>query len=735
MTTTDAPHAPERGLHPSEVHELGRRLLGVPGEGEVPPFALTVAESGRRAVVAVSAAGAAALLLPYALVPLAAPVGRALGAGGGLVRGGVTLFLLCCGLGALAVPALTGARARRDGLVLAGLLGALVTVFAAAFSPSGGLLTLFLLCAGLAAGASAAHLPLLFDRYPAEIRQRVAGTYGAIRLAACGAMLIVAGLAAPGGFGWRAVLLAAAALAAAGVALSRRLRDPGVGHHDTQRVHAAVRAGMGTPATDGIDHDADAAALRYGETMRRVLLVPPLRATLGAVAVTGMFGLPLHLYLLSHFEERWLIGPQARAVLFGVILLAAAAGVVALAERGERTFRRSPVRHLRQAAGLLTLGALALAAGALSPWPLLGVPLVFVGVALTASVGPSLAVDLLAVVPAGMRLHASGILVLLWAAAGGVGGLVYLGGLGSRFGTGVAIAGLALPAFAVATAMRKAGPLVDLELDRRVDEIVEIEDLRRVRATGGHVPLLSCRHLDFSYGLLQILFDVDFTVDDGEMVALLGTNGAGKSTLLRVISGLGLPSAGTVRFQGSDVTYLDAERRVPLGMTQVPGGKAVFGSLSVVDNLRVYGHSTGRRQAQVDAGIDATFDAFPRLAERRNQLASTLSGGEQQMLALGKALILHPKLLLIDELSLGLAPKVVGELLGMVRRINDGGTAVVLVEQSVNVALTLANHAYFMEKGQVRFDGPARDLLARPELLRSVFLQGAVKGVQPAVGA
>jgi ABC-type branched-subunit amino acid transport system ATPase component len=258
--------------------------------------------------------------------------------------------------------------------------------------------------------------------------------------------------------------------------------------------------------------------------------------------------------------------------------------------------------------------------------------------------------------------------------------------------------------------------------------MVEEEELRILHESGRHLPLLACRGIDFSYGRLQVLFDVDFTVDEGEMVALLGTNGAGKSTLLRVISGVGLPTRGTVRLDGTDITYLDAERRVPLGVTQIPGGKAVFGPLTIVDNMRVFGTSHGRNRREIERGVEESFAAFPRLAERRNQLASTLSGGEQQMLALSKAFIVQPRLLLIDELSLGLAPKIVGELLEMVKRINATGTAVVLVEQSVNIALSTVNHAYFMEKGEMRFDGPAAELLGRDDLLRSVFLEGASKG-------
>jgi ABC-type branched-subunit amino acid transport system ATPase component len=322
------------------------------------------------------------------------------------------------------------------------------------------------------------------------------------------------------------------------------------------------------------------------------------------------------------------------------------------------------------------------------------------------------------------------LLGIFLAGVGGVGGVLLLSGIDRRFGISGAVISLCGPILVAAWVFFRAAPLVPQDLDRMIDEIVEREELHILQGSGLHLPMLACRHIDFSYGQLQVLFDVNFTVDDGEMVALLGTNGAGKSTLLRVISGLGLPSRGSVHFRGSEITYLDAERRLALGINQIPGGRATFGPLTVIDNLRVYGHSLGRRSRDVSRGIDATFEAFPRLAERRNQLASTLSGGEQQMLALGKSLILSPRILLIDELSLGLAPIIVGELLEMVRRINATGTAIVLVEQSVNIALALVDHAYFMEKGEMRFDGPAAELLERPDLLRSVFLEGASKGLE-----
>jgi ABC-type branched-subunit amino acid transport system ATPase component len=267
------------------------------------------------------------------------------------------------------------------------------------------------------------------------------------------------------------------------------------------------------------------------------------------------------------------------------------------------------------------------------------------------------------------------------------------------------------------------------DLDHMLEGLIEEEELRVLDRAGQSLPLLACRRIDFAYDQLQVLFDVDFAVSDGELVALLGTNGAGKSTLLRVISGLGIPQRGSVRLDGADITYVDAHRRVGLGIAQIAGGRAIFPRLTVVENLRAATYTASANRAEVERGIDATFAAFPQLAERRNQPAATLSGGEAQMLALGKALILKPRLLLIDELSLGLAPKVVGELLDMVRRINAQGAAVVLVEQSINVALSLADHAYFMEKGEIRFDGPTVDLFGRDDLLRSVFLEGAAEGV------
>ena len=241
-------------------------------------------------------------------------------------------------------------------------------------------------------------------------------------------------------------------------------------------------------------------------------------------------------------------------------------------------------------------------------------------------------------------------------------------------------------------------------------------------------PLLSCRGIDMAYGSVQILFGVDFDVYPGEIVALLGTNGAGKSTLLKGVCGLVRPKAGNVRFKGEDITKVPADVTAKRGISLMPGGKGVFPTLSVDENLRMAAWLIRDEPDRVKAAKEEVLDLFPVLAERHTQMAGNLSGGEQQMLALGSALMTRPELLMIDELSLGLAPTIVGQLLEVVEGIHERGTTIVIVEQSINVALNLAERAVFMEKGEVRFEGPAHDLLERPDILRSVFIAGAAGG-------
>ena len=237
--------------------------------------------------------------------------------------------------------------------------------------------------------------------------------------------------------------------------------------------------------------------------------------------------------------------------------------------------------------------------------------------------------------------------------------------------------------------------------------------------------LLDIRGLRASYGAVEVLRGIDFTVAKGEIVALLGTNGAGKSTILRCISGLMPVDAGEIRFEGRDIAGTHTEETVRLGITQVPGGRGLLPNLNVEDNLRMGAYPIRKDRKAVKAGYERVYATFPRLGERRKQLAGLMSGGEQQMLAIGRALMLQPKLMMIDELSLGLAPLIVQQLVEIVRGINDSGVSMILVEQSANLALSVTDHSYFIEKGQIRFDGSSRELLERDDLLRSVFLAAA----------
>jgi ABC-type branched-subunit amino acid transport system ATPase component len=247
-------------------------------------------------------------------------------------------------------------------------------------------------------------------------------------------------------------------------------------------------------------------------------------------------------------------------------------------------------------------------------------------------------------------------------------------------------------------------------------------------------PLLVCDKVEVAYGSVQVLFGVDLSVDRGEIIALLGTNGAGKSTLLKAVSGLVKPIGGRITFDGRDITGIDGPRAARLGIVQVPGGKAIFPTLTVAEHFKAGTWLYAKEPpADVQARVDEVLGKFPRLRERWDQMAGNMSGGEQQQLAVGMAFVAKPTLLVIDELSLGLAPAVVEQLLEMVRTIHEQGCTIILVEQSINVALTIAHRAYFMEKGEVRFSGPTAELAERGDILRAVFLQGAdsVAGEKP----
>lgn len=236
--------------------------------------------------------------------------------------------------------------------------------------------------------------------------------------------------------------------------------------------------------------------------------------------------------------------------------------------------------------------------------------------------------------------------------------------------------------------------------------------------------LLEVRDLDFAYGSVQVLFDMHLEVRRGEALALLGTNGAGKSTLLRTICGLERPTAGEIRFKGRTITGIPAEKLAAQGIVLVVGGHGVFDDLTVAENLDMQALLLRKHRVRERRQREVVRELFPVLGRRQWQKAGSLSGGEQQQLALAKAVLQDPTLLCIDELSLGLAPVVVQQLLAAVRQIHANGVTVILVEQSLNIAAAICERAVFMERGRTRFEGLTSELCERDDIARAVFLGG-----------
>ncbi|MGI8608949.1 MAG: MFS transporter [Candidatus Dormibacteria bacterium] len=733
--TTTRPAADTIEQVEANEHRLlkeGRAAMGVSGEAETAPFWRTLREN-RLSIYPLVAIGLLAVVDRFqstAFYILAPEISRALGMSKGLVGLLVAAAGLSLTLAALPMARLVQNRPRR-GLVAitTGIAWSVMTLFT-------GLVTTPLAMFGIvvADGASSGSVasvqpPLLTDSYPTQLRVRMLGSYYNFVIAgSILAPLLVYLLTGPADLTWRGVFLVMGVISIVVSLCALRLRDPGFGRWDSAKLRQAVRHDVGGAAAP----NESATSLGFFEIVRRLMMIPTLRRVLFMTAVLGVMTVPLNTFFVFFLEERWHLGPSQRALFFTFLPIFGMVMIALQGRWGERLFRSDPPRLFRLCATMMLVGILCLGVSIVVPvfWAMF--VLFGLTVGLFAALNPLLGAAYFSIIRAEVRPHAAALIGIFQYGVGGIAGALLLGSFSRHYGTIGALVSTVPFGLLAALIIGSAAKVVNQDLDRTVGDLVEEEELRAMSARGVKLPMLACRHIDFAYDKLQVLFDVDFTVDDGEMVALLGTNGAGKSSLLRVVSGLGLPSRGSVRFRGADITYIDPERRVGLGITQVPGGRAVFGPLTVVENMSVYGYSLGRSKRETDRGIEASFAAFPRLAERRNQPASNLSGGEQQMLGLAKALILQPRLLLIDELSLGLAPKVVGELLETVRRINQAGTAVVLVEQSVNVALSVVNHAYFMEKGEIRFDGKAAELLARGDLLRSVFLEGATRGLDAA---
>jgi ABC-type branched-subunit amino acid transport system ATPase component/MFS family permease len=603
-------------------------------------------------------------------------------------------------------------RRRRTRMAAGG--AALWGVFAMATGLAPGVVALTLARAGAGLGRAVSggtHPSLLADYYPVDTRPGVFALHRSASQIGQFVGPLAAGLI---GFwlGWRWSFVLLAIPTYVLVLFATRLREPVRG--------AQERSLMGADRDTVMTEEAPASLAEAWRIVWQVRTIRRVCVSLPFISIPAVALAPL---LQLFYEEELGLNSAERGVVAAVTEPFQFVGLFVGIPLASRLLRKDPGRITLYLAGAAALQIVSLVLLVLTR----NLPLVVATRAIlalaTSTTIPVLTATISLIAPPRVRSVGFSIIPLFFLPALLVQPIV--GGLADEWGLEAGILTLAPVILVGALMLATSGRFVASDIDRVRTTTVTMAEVRAARRRG-EAKLLVVRHLDVHYDSVQVLFDVDFEVDEGEIVALLGTNGAGKSTLLKAISGLVEPSGGAIIYDGVDMTHTPPDEIVGRGVVQVPGGKGVFPSLTVADNLRLAGWPYQDDPAYVHEATETVLGYFPILRERWRDEAGNLSGGEQQMLTLGMAFIAKPRLLMIDELSLGLAPIVVERLLRIVEAIRDRGTTIILVEQSVNVALTLAHEAYFMEKGEIRFHGPTRDLLDRPDVLRSVFLEGAM---------
>ena len=567
------------------------------------------------------------------------------------------------------------------------------------------------------------HNSLLADYYPIEARSKVFSTHRAANAVGAFVGPLSAGLLAYA-FGWRVPFLIFVVPTVVFAFLALKLHEPVRGKWEREAMGASEEVA-----------NTEETVPSFAESWRTVQKIPTLQRLWWSLPflATALIGFVVLASLL--YEDQFGLDERGRGVAAAVAEPFQLVGLVIGTRYITKRFMTDMSGLIRFIARVAIGTSVASVGFAFSPNIYIAVALNCVISGTLAVVGPGILVALSLAIPS--RARATGFSVAsLWV----IPGLLILpligwisGHVGIRWGMLTLVPLFIIGSLILGTAQNTINNDIAQVWQASAARSEALYQRRR-----GEADLLLIRNLDAGYGGRQVLFGVSMDVKEGEIVALLGTNGAGKSTLLKAISGVVEGDRGAVILDGRDVTHAPPNEIAAMGISQMPGGQGVFGALTVHENLQLAGWTRRHEPEARDAAIEEVLEMFPVLRDRLHRDAADLSGGQQQMLALGMAFVAKPRVLLIDELSLGLAPVVVGQLLPIVQRVAEEGTAVILVEQSVNVALTVAQRAYFMERGAIRFSGATAELLERKDLLRSVFLSGAAEsdsGTAPAAAA
>ncbi|MCE2512770.1 MAG: MFS transporter [Acidimicrobiia bacterium] len=571
------------------------------------------------------------------------------------------------------------------------------------------------------------HSSLLADTYPIGVRGRIGGltqstgrAVAAISPIAVGTVAWIAG----GDEGWRwAFFLLGLPVAVFAVA-AFRIPEPTRGQWEKTTVLSQVIT------------DPDPAPISVEAAFARLLRIQTVRAVLFAFVALGfvLFTIPVQSNLF--LEDEFGLGTFGRGVATSVAGFAAAVVLPMVGLRFDRLYRRDPSLTLRLIGGLLLPTAFLVPLQFAMPneylFVVVDVPRTVLSSAAFAMVAPVV----WSIVPYRLRGLGSALITLFIFLFGAVGGSLVAAFLVDSYGVQTAVTVLALPAVSIGSIFLIRGSRsIKHDLSMVVAELKEeMAEHDRRRIDPESTPALQASNIDFSYGAVQVLFDVSFEVAQGKTLALLGANGAGKSTALSVVTGLFTPERGEIRMHGRSITYTTPEQRSAMGVQMLPGGRGVFRELSIEDNLRIGAYKFRRDPADVQRRIDRVVEMFEQLEGRLGERAGDLSGGQQQMLALARVMMHDPEILIIDEMSLGLAPTIVQDLVAGLQRLREAGQTMIVVEQSLNLALSLADDTVFLEKGEVRHSGPARDVIERPELMHAVLFGAGADPVPGSVG-